>query len=220
MSASVSMTWLLKASGVSGTTSSLTFSLRAAELVGHFGVGHGHPAGDGVAQLLDEQRFAQVVFELLRRHRRIVELQHLPVARFADELAVLLEGGDGEDARANLFVADRHALAPRFGDHRLLVNELLQDLLLDAQLPQELFAHLRAVGVAIRLELRRVAALKLADRDFASFDFRQDVTRRRAGTREVGNEEDHKSQDDERQAPFEPAAVAPHPVEHRHSVGS
>ena len=52
-------------------------------------------------------------------------------------------------------VADGDALAPRFGDHGLFVDELLENLLLDAQLAQQLFAHLRAVGVAIRLELRR-----------------------------------------------------------------
>ena len=55
----------------------------------------------------------------------------------------------------------RHALAPRFGDHRFLVDQLLQDLLLDAELAQQLFVHLRAVGVAIRLQLRASSALEL-----------------------------------------------------------
>ena len=46
------------------------------------------------------------------------------------------------------------ALAPRLGDHRFLVDELLQDLLFDAELPQQLLVHLPAVGLAVGLQLR------------------------------------------------------------------
>ena len=73
--------------------------------------------------------------------------------------------GRRENALAHLDVADSEALAPRFGHHRFFIDHLLQDLLLDAQLPQQLFVHLRAVGVAIGLQLRVVAPLKLADGD-------------------------------------------------------
>ena len=53
-----------------------------------------------------------------------------------------------------------------------------------------------------------------------SFDFRQDLAGGSAGARrkEIGDVEHHEGEDDERQAPFEPALVASHPVEHCHTL--
>ena len=212
------VTWLLNASAVTGTTSSFTFSLRLRN------------SAATSASLTDIQPVSalrsfsicsarrRLLLELRGRHRRILELQDLPVALLADELAVLLEAGQREDALANLDVADRDALLARLGDHGFFVNELLQDLPIDAELLEQLVVHLPAVGVAIGLDLRVVAPRERADRDRLAFDLGQHLARRGAGAggQEIGDVEDHEGQDDQRQAPFEPALVPPHPVEHRH----
>ena len=129
-----------------------------AELGGDVGVAHRHPAGERVAQLLDLQRAAQARLELRGGHRRILELQHLPIALLADELAVLLEAGQRQDALANLDVADGDALLARLGDHRFFVDELLQDLPIDAELLDQLIVDLPAVGVAIGVAPARCSA--------------------------------------------------------------
>ena len=46
--------------------------------------------------------------------------------------------GDREDLLRDLLVADRDAEPLGFGERGLLVDHLLQDLLLDAELPQQL----------------------------------------------------------------------------------
>ena len=200
----------------------LDLLVAAAELVGDLLVGDRHPPGDRRAQLVDEQRAAQVVLEFSRRQRRVVELEHLPIPRFADESPVLLERRHRQNALAHFRIAHREALAARFSDHGLFIDHLLQDLLLDPELAQQLLAQLRSIGVAVRLQLGRVAALEVADGDLVAFYVRQDLRgrRARAGVEEAGNVEDHEGQDDEREAPLEPAFVAPHPVEHCHSGGS
>ena len=45
-----------------------------------------------------------------------------------------------------------------FGERRALVDHLLQDLLLDAELLQQLLVHVAAVGGAVRLQLRLIGA--------------------------------------------------------------
>ena len=50
------------------------------------------------------------------------------------------------------------------GERRLLIDQLLEDLLVDAELLQELFADVAAVGVAIRLQLGVVAAAEIRPR--------------------------------------------------------
>ena len=79
----------------------------------------------------------------------------------ADEPAVLLEAGQRQDALANFDVAHGDALLARFGHHGFFVNQLLQDLAIDAELLEQRIVHLAAVGVAIRGDLRVVAAREL-----------------------------------------------------------
>ena len=107
---------------------------------------------------------------------------------------------------------------PRFGGHRFFVDELLQDLAIDAELPEQLLVHLRAVRLAVGVHLRRVAPLERAHGDRLAFDLGNRLARRRAGVvaQEVGDIEDDKGEDDERQAPLEPALVPPHPIQHGH----
>ena len=100
---------------------------------------------------------ADAVLELGRRHRRPLHAQQLLVALLADELAVLLERRNREDALAHFLVAHRDAEPLGFGERGVLVDHLLQDLLLDAELLQQLLAHVAAVGGAVRLQLRLVA---------------------------------------------------------------
>ena len=48
----------------------------------------------------------------------------------------------------------RELLAPGLGDHRFLVDQLLEDLPVDAELPQQLLVHLAAVGLPVGVHLR------------------------------------------------------------------
>ena len=145
---------------MTGTTSSFTFSRCAAEFGGDVGVAHRHPAGQGVAQLLDLQRAAQAALELRGRHRRVLHLQQRAVALLADELAVLLESGQREDALADLDVADGDALRCATRRPSPLRQSAAEDLPIDAELLEQLIVHLPAVGIPIRVDLRVVAALE------------------------------------------------------------
>ena len=86
------------------------------------------------------------------------DCEQLLVALLADERAVLLERRDREDALRDFLVADPDAEALGFGERRALVDHLLQDLLLDAELLQQLLAHVAAVRRAVRLQLRLIRA--------------------------------------------------------------
>ena len=67
--------------------------------------------------------------------------------------AVFLERRRREDPLAHFFVARRDAEPLGFDERRLLVDELLENLLLDAELLQQLLADVGAVGVAVGLQL-------------------------------------------------------------------
>jgi hypothetical protein len=95
----------------------------------------------------------------------------------------------------------------------------LKDLLLDAELLQQLLVHLTAVGGAIRLQLRLIEPAELAGRDRLPLDLRDGIARCGVGAgaaEEVRDVEHHESQTHENQAPFQPVLVPAHPVEHRH----
>ena len=61
-----------------------------------------------------------------------------------------------QDVLAHLRVAHRDAEPLGLGERGLLVNHLLQDLLVDAQLLQQLLVHVRAVRATIHLDLRLI----------------------------------------------------------------
>ncbi len=221
-SASVTDTWFLNASARHQDHVEFHLLIAAAVFGRDVGVVHRHPAGERVAEFFDQQRAAQRALELRRRHRRVLHLQQRAIALLADEPAVLLEAGQRQDALANFDVADADALLARFGHHGFFVDQLLQDLAIDAELLQQRVVQLAAVGVAIRGHLRVVAARELADGDRLALDVREHLARGRAGAggEKIRDVEDHEGQDDERQAPFQPALVTPHPVEHCHCVNS
>ena len=94
-------------------------------------------------------------------------------------------------------------------------------MLIDAELLQELFAHVSAVGRAIRLQLRLVGTSKFAGGDFVSGHAGDGLARAgisAGASQELGDVENHERQDDEGQAPFEPAAVLAHAIEHCHNT--
>jgi hypothetical protein len=109
-------------------------------------------------------------------------------------------------------------LPSRLGDGGFFVDQRLQDLLVDAELTQHLLVDLPAVRGAVLLQLGAVAALELRHGDLLARHLGQHHVGRGAGGRRVvlRDEEERKGEDDERQAPLEPAFVAPHPVEHGH----
>ena len=62
---------------------------------------------------------------------------------------------------AHFLVAHRDAEPLGFGERGALVDHLLQDLLLDAELLEQLLAHVAAVRGAVRLQLRLIGAAEL-----------------------------------------------------------
>ncbi len=179
-----------------------------------------HPFGQRPAELVDDERAADAFFEIGRRERRVLHLQDLPITIFADERSVLLERRDGEDARPQLSVAHVDLQARGLGERRALVDHLLENLLIDAELLQQRFVHVAAVRRAVRLQLRLIRAAELVRADRLSFDGCDGVGGGCASARaakEVGNIKDHEGEAHQAQAPFEPAFVPTHPVKHCHS---
>ena len=195
----------------------------ARELRVGLGVGHGDPVGDDGAEFLDEQLAAEARLELAGRHRRPRGVQHGLVLRLADELAVELELGHRQDPLTDLVIGDGHAEAVGLGDHRLLVDELLQHLLLEAELSQQLLADVGAVRLPVRRHLPLVRGPELQDADAPAVHLRDLVARQGAARGVLRAEEVRNVQNDERhhhkaKAPLEPALVTPHTVEHRHGA--
>ena len=60
-------------------------------------------------------------------------LQHLPVARLADEMAVLLERRQRLDARRDFLIAGVDAEPLGLGERGFLLDHLLEDALVDAR---------------------------------------------------------------------------------------
>ena len=156
------MTLSRNLSAVSATTCSFTFSLRCLILALELRVRHRHPVGQRRAQLVDHHAAAQAVLELALGHRRVLAPQQLLVALLADEPAVFLQPGNREDLLRQLLVADADALALGFGQRGLLVDHLLQDLLVDAELPQQLLVDAAAELLLVGLDLRLIAPLEVA----------------------------------------------------------
>ena len=71
------------------------------------------------------------------RQRRPLRREQLLVALLADELAVLLERRNRENPLAHFLVAHLDAEALGLGERRALVDHLLQNLLLDAELLEQ-----------------------------------------------------------------------------------
>ena len=144
-------------------------------------IGHRHPVGQRGAQFVEHHAAAQGVFELRLRHRRILALQQLLVALLADEASVLLQRRDREDLLSELVIADRDAVLLGLDQTDLLVDHLREDLLVDAELPQQLIVQVAAELLAVRLHLRDVALLEVAGGDGAAVDLGDHFAR--AGTR-------------------------------------
>jgi His/Glu/Gln/Arg/opine family amino acid ABC transporter permease subunit len=105
------------------------------------------------------------------------------------------------------------------GELRFFLNHLLQHLLRHLHLLQEVVGQIPAVGGAVRLHLRHVPAAEIGNRNGPRIDGREAIagghTLVDAGVLR-GNVEPDKCEDDQRQAPFEPALMAPHPIKHGH----
>ena len=100
-----------------------------------------------------------------------------------------------------------------------ITGHLLQDLVLDAELLQQLFVHLRAVGGTVSLQLSLIAPTEFSDGDLAALDAGDGVTRGGVGTRslkEIWNVEEHERHADKAKAPLEPVPVPAHPIKHGH----
>jgi hypothetical protein len=67
-----------------------------------------------VVQCLHGYAAADLVLELGRPQRRVLHVEHLPVARLADELPVLLEGWQRLDPLHHFLVARLDAQPLRF----------------------------------------------------------------------------------------------------------
>ncbi len=153
----------------------------------------------------------------------LARVQHGLVLRFADELAVQLELRHRQDPLPDLVVGDRHAEALGLGDHRLLVDQLLQHLLLEAELSEQLLADAGPVRLPVGRHLALVGGPELQDADAPAVHLRDLVAWqgsaggvfRAQEVRDVQNDERHHHK---AEAPLEPALVTPHTVEHRHGA--
>ena len=81
------------------------------------------------------------------------DAQQLLVALLADEAAVFLQRGNGEDLLRELFVAHADALALGLDQRGLFVDHLLEDLLIDAELPHQLLVDAAAILLLVGLDL-------------------------------------------------------------------
>ena len=195
----------------------------APVLAGDLGVRHAHPAGDGLLQPVDQDFAADLLLELPGVQGGTLLLQQLAVARLADEPTVDLEGRQRQDALAHLRVAHFQAQPLRFGQRRVAVDHLLQNLPVDAERAEHFLGDLPARLQAVRLKLAGVYLLEVGQRDFLFADARDDVAGQPgpAGlVHEAGNVQEDECKNDEREAPLEPALVASHPVEHGHAGNS
>ncbi len=179
----------------------------------------GNPARERRLQLLGDDAAADLVLEVGGTHRRILHLQDLPVARVPDELTVLLERRQRENALANFGVAGADPEPVGLGERRLFLDHLLDDALIDAELLEQPFVDVAAVLLAVRLHLLLVDPPEFLRGDLMALDVGDDlvVARRAAAvTDKAGDIEQDERHHHDGKAPLEPALVAPHPVEHRH----
>ena len=111
--------------------------------------------------------------------------------------------------------------ARRLGQHRLLVDHLLQHLPIHPELAQHGGAHVAAVRVAELRHLGVVGPREVAHGDGAALDGGDGIAGRTGSLgrrQEVGHVEEHECEHHEAEAPLEPPLVATHPVEHGHTV--
>ena len=102
----------------------------------------------------------------------------------------------------------------------LFLDHLLDDPLVDAELFQHALVDVAAKLRPVGLHLALICLTETSDRDFAPFHGRHDVAvTGSVRPQEAGNVENDECKDHDGQAPFEPALVSAHPVEHRHVFG-
>ena len=185
------------------------------------GIGHRHPIRQRRAQLVEDHAASQALLELRLGHRWVLAKQQLLISLLADEPSVFLERRDREDLLGEFVVADRDAVLLGLDEADLLVDHLRQNLLVDAELPQQLIVEAAAELLAIRLHLRQVPLLEIASGDGAAIDLGNHLTRSRTGAGrsgldEIWDVEKYERQHHDGKAPLEPILVPTHPVEHGH----
>ena len=126
-------------------------------------------------QLLHDDAAADLLLELVGAQRRILHVEHLAVARLADELPVLLERRQRLDARDDFLIARLDPELVGLGERRLFFDQPLEDPLVDAELLEQPLVHVAAVGVAVGLHLLEVDAAEAVDGDLAPVDAGDDL---------------------------------------------
>ena len=198
----------------------LHFLVALLEFRGDLAFRDGDPVGQRRLQLFHRDTAPDLVLELAFSNRRLLHREHLAVTVVADELAVLLECWDRDDPLGDFFVARGNVEAACFRNGGLLLHELLDDALVDAELLQQPLVHVGAVGGPILLHLPLIGASELVDRDVAAVYGGNRVVEPgpvdRAAAEKIWNVEQDERQDHQGKAPLEPIPVAAHPIEHRH----
>ena len=105
------------------------------------------------------------------------------VPLLADEASVFLQRRNREDLLCELLVAHADSLALGLGKRGLLVDHLLEDLLIDSQLPKQLLVDVAAILLLVGLNLTLVASLKIKSSDVLAVDRRDHIRRRSADRR-------------------------------------
>ena len=134
------------------------------------GVRHRHPLGQPGAELVEHQAFPHRLFEVGRRHRRVLLRKERAIPVLTNKLPVLLQAGNRDDLRADFRIAHRNAGALRLGQLRFLLNHLLQNLLRHLHLLKDVVGQISAIRRAVGLHLGHVAPSKISHRNRSRID--------------------------------------------------
>jgi hypothetical protein len=178
-------------------------------------LGDGDPAGDRLLQLLREQVGADALLEVLFAQRRPLRLEERAIAGRAEELAVLAERRDVPDELDHLGVGDPQAAAHGFRFDRPAIDQLRQHLGIEAELSQRLRRQAAAALGLEHLQALVQLAPELAGGDRLAVDVGDRFVELDGAVAPRHEEGGHRDRHDPHD-PLQPAAVAAHPIEHRH----
>ncbi len=151
------------------------------------------------------------------RGARAAPSQELLIAP-KDEAAALLEGRHRVDLRVQLLVRDEEPLAPRALDDQRLLDEIVDDLLREAEPLGELRREAVAVHLRVGVHVRLVAALEAVEGNGLAVDRGDLVARGALAAHAPGAEDEQRAdegRDHQEQADLQGLSVPAHHGEHR-----
>ncbi len=139
-----------------------------AVLVLEIGIRDHHPVGHQILQLLAHEVLAHLPLELRGGERPLREEAQIGVA--TDELSFALKRGKRDDEVRDLLIGDRKTLTLGLEEQDLVLHELAEDEVVEAELAHEVGRVLGAELLPVLLFLRSIAPEELLRRDRRAFD--------------------------------------------------